>query len=45
MATQIEDIEAIERLAEAWRSGWLAGDADLLLMDNSDGAATGEGKP
>ena len=25
------DIRAIERLAAAWRAGWLAGDADALL--------------
>jgi len=31
MARKNKDIEAIERLAADWRSGWLAGDADLLL--------------
>ncbi len=36
MTTQIEDIEAIRRLAEVWRSGWLAGDADLLLSLYAD---------
>jgi uncharacterized protein (TIGR02246 family) len=33
---QQEDIEAIRRLAETWRSGWLAGDADLLLSLYAD---------
>ena len=31
MKKQNEDIEAIKQLAETWRSGWLAADADLLL--------------
>ena len=31
-----EDIEAIKQLAEDWRSGWLAGDADLLLSLYAD---------
>ena len=31
MTKESEDIEAIRRLAADWRSGWLAGDADLLL--------------
>ncbi|MBN1853395.1 MAG: SgcJ/EcaC family oxidoreductase [Pirellulales bacterium] len=31
-----EDIEAIKQLAETWRSGWLAGDADLLLSLYAD---------
>lgn len=28
---QDEDIRAIRQLAETWRSGWLTGDAELLL--------------
>jgi hypothetical protein len=31
MSRQTKDILAIKQLAEDWRSGWLAGDADLLL--------------
>ena len=31
MTRRDEDIDAIKRLAEDWRSGWLAGDAELLL--------------
>ena len=31
MPEQTEDIEAIRRLAQDWRSGWLTGDAELLL--------------
>lgn len=31
MKKRNQDIEAVEQLAETWRSGWLAGDADLLL--------------
>jgi uncharacterized protein (TIGR02246 family) len=31
MLEQTDDIEAIKQLAQAWRSGWLTGDADLLL--------------
>lgn len=36
MTKQNEDIEAIKQLAEDWRSGWLAGDADLLLSLYAD---------
>ncbi|MDO8262052.1 MAG: SgcJ/EcaC family oxidoreductase [Gallionella sp.] len=36
MTKQSEDIEAIKRLAEDWRSGWLAGDADALLSLYAD---------
>lgn len=36
MKKQNEDIEAIKQLAETWRSGWLAGDADLLLSLYAD---------
>ncbi len=36
MKKQNEDIEAIKQVAEAWRSGWLAGDADLLLSLYAD---------
>jgi uncharacterized protein (TIGR02246 family) len=36
MTKQNEDIEAIKELAETWRSGWLAGDADLLLSLYAD---------
>lgn len=36
MTTQREDIEAIRQLAEDWRSGWLAGDADALLSLYAD---------
>ena len=31
MTRQDEDMDAIKQLAADWRSGWLAGDADLLL--------------
>lgn len=31
-----EDIEAIRKLAADWRSGWLTGDADLLLSLYTD---------
>jgi len=31
MAGQGEDVAAIRRLAEDWRSGWLAGDTSALL--------------
>ena len=31
MTKENEDIEAIRQLAADWRSGWLAGDVDLLL--------------
>ncbi len=31
MAGQSHDIRAIRQLAEAWASGWLAGDADALV--------------
>jgi len=36
MTTKNEDFEAIKRLAEDWRSGWLAGDADALLSLYAD---------
>lgn len=36
MTTKDEDIEAIKQLAENWRSGWLAGDADALLSLYAD---------
>ena len=36
MKKQNEDIEAIKQLAETWRSGWLAADADLLLSLYAD---------
>lgn len=36
MTTKNEDIEAIKQLAEDWRSGWLAGDADALLSLYAD---------
>jgi uncharacterized protein (TIGR02246 family) len=36
MAKQSEDIEAIKQLAEDWRRGWLAGDADALLSLYTD---------
>jgi uncharacterized protein (TIGR02246 family) len=36
MKKQNEDIEAIKQLAETWRSGWLAGDVDLLLSLYAD---------
>ena len=31
MTRHSEDIDAIKQLAEDWRAGWLAGDADALL--------------
>jgi len=31
MSRRNEDVQAIRQLAADWRSGWLAGDADLLL--------------
>lgn len=34
--TQSEDSDAIRQLAEDWRSGWLAGDADALLALYAD---------
>jgi len=34
--TKSEDIIAIRQLAEDWRSGWLAGDADALLALYAD---------
>jgi len=36
MTRQSEDIEAVKQLAENWRSGWLAGDADALLSLYAD---------
>lgn len=36
MMTKDEDIEAIKQLAEDWRSGWLAGNADTLLSLYAD---------
>jgi len=36
MTKQSEDIDAIKQLAEDWRSGWLAGDADALLSLYAD---------
>lgn len=36
MTGQSKDIEAIKQLAEDWRSGWLAGDADALLSLYAD---------
>lgn len=36
MTGQSEDIEAIKHLAEDWRSGWLAGDADALISLYAD---------
>ena len=36
MAEKSEDIDAIKQLAEAWRAGWLAGDADALLSLYAD---------
>lgn len=36
MTGQSKDIEAIRQLAEDWRSGWLAGDADALLSLYAD---------
>lgn len=36
MSRREEDIQAITQLATDWRSGWLAGDADLLLSLYAD---------
>jgi len=36
MAEKSEVIDAIKQLAEAWRAGWLAGDADALLSLYAD---------
>lgn len=36
MIKQNEDIDAIRQLAEDWRDGWLAGDADALLALYAD---------
>lgn len=36
MNDRLADIRAIERLAAAWRSGWLAGDADALVALYAD---------
>lgn len=36
MAGQSEDIDAIRQLAEDWRAGWLAGDADALVSLYAD---------
>jgi uncharacterized protein (TIGR02246 family) len=36
MTKEKTDIEAIRQLAETWRSGWLAGDPDLLLSLYAD---------
>ena len=36
MTRRDEDIDAIKQLAADWRSGWLAGDADLLLSLYAD---------
>lgn len=36
MTKQSEDIDAIKQLAEDWRAGWLAGDADALLALYAD---------
>jgi uncharacterized protein (TIGR02246 family) len=36
MTKQSEDIDAIKKLAEDWRAGWLAGDADALLALYAD---------
>ena len=36
MMKQAADIDAIKQLAKDWRSGWLAGDADLLLSLYAD---------
>lgn len=36
MTKENQDIEAIRQLAADWRSGWLAGDADLLLSLYTD---------
>ena len=36
MSTRTEDIDAIKQLTADWRTGWLAGDADLLLSLYAD---------
>ena len=36
MTKEKQDIEAIRQLAADWRSGWVAGDADLLLSLYTD---------
>lgn len=36
MPKQSVDMDAIKQLAEDWRSGWLAGDADTLLSLYAD---------
>ncbi len=36
MTSQDKDIDAIKQLAEDWRSGWLAGDAEALLALYAD---------
>ena len=36
MTAPNKDIDAIRQLAEDWRSGWLAGDADFLLSLYAD---------
>ena len=36
MSEQTQDIEAIRQLAQDWRSGWLAGDAEFLLSLYAD---------
>lgn len=36
MTGQSKDMDAIKQLAEDWRSGWLAGDADALLSLYAD---------
>lgn len=36
MTKQSEDMAAIKQLAEDWRSGWLAGDADALIALYAD---------
>ncbi len=36
MAEQYKDIEAIKQVAQDWRSGWLTGDAELLLSLYAD---------
>lgn len=36
MARQSADTEAVKHLADDWRAGWLAGDADALLSLYAD---------
>lgn len=36
MPEQTEDVEAIKRLAQNWRCGWLTGDTELLLSLYAD---------